>query len=485
MKRLFYLMTLCVACVCMVGCSDDDDDRSSSKIDIAPSDTTTFVLRFEDYLDAGDVAIESADSTQIFVSARYADDMKFDFQPRNLIVVWRAINEIPFVRRITNVERGQDGYRLTTEYADFGDVFVNGNFKFDTSEYVNLGEAEMTNGHFNSNRYYDSNNRTYHPVVYIMPDDSTFEENAKSLRRDSGQGRFVDDCADGVTRNAGEHAVRYRAVTAEEVMQRTRGLAGAKFNFIDIHPVIRNRVLPIDDVGGCNIRLNTLEFRLYGGLEINAEIDWFKLSKFEAYLNAGAGAGIDMDVTLGITGPHEFKDRELGKFPAYTSVFAVGPIPVAITFSSKLVFKHSVVGSMGIQFPLKADASASFKIGPKYDKGKWSLYKKGEADAKATPLQLRANADFSYIAGLYASADVKLYGCAGPKFLAGPKLVTKVKVYASSSEKDPGAFETSGQLVFGGFLGAEISIWKWKIAGCSFEYNLMEKELWKYRYPEK
>ena len=475
MKRYFYLIALCTACFCAFSCSDDDSPNSSSDQEVTTADTTKFVLRFEDFLDENDVLIKSADSAQIFVSARYADDMKFNFQKRNLVIIWRAQNEIPFVRRITGVHNVQNGYLLDTEFADFGDVFVDGNFKFDTSDYVNFSEAEQTNGHINANRYYDRKNNTYHPTLIIIPEDTVFDENEENLLSDDAQGK-------GSTRSDAR-TVKYRVVTAEDIVRRTRALAGAKFNFVDIHPTIRNRTLNIDDVGGCKIRLNTLELRVNGGLEINADVSWFKLKKFEAYLQGSALASVDLDATLGISGPHNFKDRELGAFPSYTSVFMVGPIPVAISFQPKVIFKHSVVGAFGIQIPFKAEASASFKVGPKYESGKgWDFVATGSDTAYATPIQIRVNGDFTYSAGIYAAASVKLYGSAGPVLLVGPKFVTSFKAYFSTNEKDPAAIETSGKLIFGGTLGAEISIWKWKIAGCSFEYNLMEMEIWKERY---
>ncbi|MBQ0102782.1 MAG: hypothetical protein KBS99_01175 [Prevotellaceae bacterium] len=485
MKRYFYLLALCTACFFALSCSDDDSPNSSSDSDgsatdttiVSTADTTKIVLRFEDFIDENDVTIESADSAQIFVSARYADDMKFNFQKRNLVIIWRAQNEIPFVRRITGIHNVPNGYLLDTKFADFGDVFTDGNFKFDTSDYVNFSEAEQTNGHINANRYYDRENNTYHPTLIIVPVDTAFDENEENLLCDDAEGKYC-------TRSDAQRPVKYRVITAEDIVKRTRALAGTKFNFVDIHPTIRNRTLNIDDVGGCKIRLNTLELRVNGGLEINVDVRWFKLRKFEAYLQGGALASVDLDATLGISGPHEFKDRELGTFPSYTSVFMVGPIPVAISFIPKVLFKHSVVGAVGIQIPFKAAASASFKVGPKYeyDKG-WDFVATGSDTAYASPIQIRVDGDCTYSAGVYASASVKLYGSAGPVLLVGPKFVTSFKAYFSSSEQDPGAIESSGKMIFGGTLGAEISIWKWKIAGCSFEYNLIEEEMWNVRFP--
>ena len=259
MKRYFYLLALCTACFCALSCSDDDSPSSSSDNDgsatdttiVSTADTTKFVLRFEDFIDENDVTIESADSAQIFVSARYADDMKFNFQKRNLVIIWRAQNEIPFVRRITGIHNVPNGYLLDTKFADFGDVFTDGNFKFDTSDYVNFSEAEQTNGHINANRYYDRENNTYHPTLIIVPVDTAFDENEENLLSDDAEGKYS-------TRSDVQRPVKYRVVTAEDIVKRTRALAGTKFNFVDIHPTIRNRTLNIDDVGGCKIRLNTL-----------------------------------------------------------------------------------------------------------------------------------------------------------------------------------------------------------------------------------
>ncbi|MDE6715339.1 MAG: hypothetical protein K2J74_02530, partial [Muribaculaceae bacterium] len=106
-----------------VSCEKEDPVPAPPSFSLPSLQQGTYVLSYDTFGNPDDVVIASRDTMYIEANIDYLVSQGADLSRGDVIVVWRAIDEIPFIRRIVDKKNTGTVLRLTTEDADFGSVF--------------------------------------------------------------------------------------------------------------------------------------------------------------------------------------------------------------------------------------------------------------------------------------------------------------------------------------------------------------------------
>lgn len=438
-------------------CSNEDNiiSKNETSANDTPSDTTGLVFSYDKFLTAGDVKIESADTTLISVSERFLRSQNIKVDKDKAVCIWRTMDTTPFVRIIKEYKQQGNRLILTTKSGDLGDMFSSKDLKMNTEIYVDEkapSPAVSTRAGgkkgVNYNRYTDSKN-VLHPAVILV----------------RTPGEMV----------AGTRAVTTKVYTAEKIVE-----DNASFKFLNIHTNRHNFRVGNDNA---YFFIKDLAFNAESSFNIDASIRWFKLRYFKCYVDGYANSSFTSGFALEAKGKKSFEQNALS-FPSYTAVFWAGPIPVAVTLESgiKLAGKIEASARLSVSTDFKFDAS--YKQGVQYIRGDgWNVIKDSHSSASANFKGLTAQGTIKAKAGVYLYAGLMLYGCAGPELSIGPSIGADATASHTLLNGKPAlSISTKGSLQLGGEVAAKLKIWKWNLLSWNKDFTFWEKELWNKKY---
>lgn len=449
-----WLFVMAALPVALVGCSNDDP------IDPQPADDpctevapTVVVMTYDTFTAPTDVAITTADTTQIEVNKAYLKRTKKQIAVGSVLSIWRTIETRPFIRKVTGVKTEDDRLIVTSTIGDIGDVFSNADVDLSTALYVN-----PSNGLTSADRYVNAEEGTIHPAVIIV-------ENEGANYADA------DNSNDNV-------AAVPRAYTAEQLLAEQEKV-NATWHIIDKTATATMLFQPDKNI---RFGIENATIRTFADLDISFKVKWFKLKKFDFVVHTGVDAKVP--VVFDVQTRYEWsKEVMLAQLPTYTTVFFIGIVPVGITIDPSLQLSLNAKASAraGVTIPLEAHAELT--LGPSYD-GKWGFKNHFSATAKAPVDQIRFMGEMSASASasVFLKVGSYLYGLAGPTVQLGPTVETENAVKINPSN---GLFllQTTGTFKIDSKIGAELKVGKWSLA--SYEYTLpasCKQQLWKWEH---
>lgn len=474
MRNIFLRLALVAALAMPLLASCDDDDENTGTDADPDAETVQFKivpLTFDRFLSAGDVIV-AADSSYITVSKYYLDAIGQEICDSDRVVIWRAASELPFAKKVTGVsEATSNRIKVDLAYVDYAEVIPDGDYELSSDIYCNTDKPRRTNdGGFNDDYYTEEPSSSgitiYHPVAVICePASATNDDGSVHIKS------VVDELP---------------SVLVEEMYM--SNFVVDKRRLLEYTNTFENVYMPgfesddddDDNLPAVQIGFSSVTASVYGGFYLELSSKWFKIKKFKATVNAGIG--LEGQFVLGIGGslsPDEDIEWVLGTLSNFWCVYWIGVIPVPVSCNSRLVAEvmPSATGSFGLTSDFEVKASA--EAGAQYVKGDgwsgiWNPETKFDFETpKLSNIQGKAYCTF----GLFMKTEAKLYSAAGPVVRFGPSLNTSIEGQYDIASKE-GSASASVDLELGGSIGAELKIWKWKIADWTTSFALWKWNLW-------
>jgi hypothetical protein len=452
-KALKWILLSIVFTLSFTSCSKDSDTDVTAE-DFIQSDDGEYcdiaenvvVLTYDKFLQPSDVNIESSDTTLISVNNELIKELNVSIKAGTKLSIWRTANTVPFIREVTAANQKGDQLILTTKGAEISDFIENANVLLSTSPYINTSASSSSMSR--SERYQEGN--TFHPAVIL-----------------------TDQNNDGIN----------EVYTAEDIIN-----SRANINLFDKKIGVNFTCNPIpDSTSVFSIGIDNGEMHVYSNFIFSLNISWFKLRKFDCYVNGGVEANLPLTIKLKNDIAAFNKDIQLTYFKGYTAIFWVYAIPVAITMGPNLYFATEGKATAGITFTVPIKYNCNYAIGPKYDIDTgweclhdWSSNTMIEKNSTKISGGITAN----FNAGIYLRAGAYIYGCAGPVISFGPKIEAKFQAEKIIETKSTYIkVATTGNFAVGCSVGAKLKIAKWELASIEFKFPaLYEKELWNKSY---
>ena len=501
MSTVFAALTALSATTGFTSCQDDNYETYQNESDNAPQQQTkpssnltfkegldVYPLIYTSYKTKYDVEITSTDTTTMSISAALLKSKNIELKEGNVISVWRSNTEMPFMRRITGVT--QNGYNVdvTTKDVQASEIIENANLQFDSKVYVNPSvSATNGDGDLNPEHFVNSKDGVYHPVAIFMHSE---EEDAKM--KELGKQRDMLDGANSDTFGSDAEAVASSSDAifsheqkGEKKVYVISELEGSNFDLgISIEDSVKGVRFPVY-VDKSGEKPDTVAWfglkeaygKVTGGIHASLDISWFSVKKFEIGPYYSIKGKVNPVLTASKTLPKWEKDYTIVETQGYTSVFWVGPVPVAISFKPSLGVNlqagGKVEGTVGFNF----EASGENHAYAVYENGGWHIDRgNGEFKHDFKPI-FAGTIEAKAKATLYLKGEVMLYGVAGPTLKVGPYLEANAKASFNAVEGDIAA-KASLKFGVGGKVGAQLKVWKWELQKWEQDFNLFEKEIW-------
>lgn len=428
-----------VVSVSFTSCSSDEPGQNSPNTqDEIQVNQNVKVLSYENFSTPTDVTVNDNERTSISVSRSYLDSQNMSLTAGDVVCVWTAIDQEPFVRIIDQVSSDGGKTTFTSHAGSLADVIKDGTIDFSCEAYVN------PNADTEEARYM-SDSRTYHPAVVIMSDDNS---------------------------KISEYA------TAEELV--ARGDYSKNFIIYSNNIAVNKKYTAADgkivygiDNGYVKPSLN---------LNFFVNISAFKIKQFHAYANGSIDTSLPLYVTSNASKTWS-TNQTLYKFNKLTYVFKIGVVPVTLTIDAKILLEASATATNAFSATMPVNYKANFSIGPNYvAENGWSLYKsfsqtRGGALKK---LNISNKATLDAQAAVFADVAMTIYGCAGPTLKVGPKVTTNNVVTAGYNNSSTASFNVNskGNLAIVGTAGAKLSLLGYNLKEWSKDFTLYQTQLW-------
>ena len=107
---------------------------------VLADDVKVYPLLYTNFQNAHDVEITAADTSSMVVKSALLDAMQVELEPGNVISVWTAPEDIPFMRRIEAISKEGGNLRLHTRNVGLDEVLKEAHLEFDSQVYTNADE---------------------------------------------------------------------------------------------------------------------------------------------------------------------------------------------------------------------------------------------------------------------------------------------------------------------------------------------------------
>lgn len=457
---------------------NSNDDPSND----TPTDTTAFVMVYEDFITPEDVIIENSDTTEISISQMFAEKMGIETFTGRTVTIWRSINTVPFVRKITGEKVEGDKIIITSVRGEFADMFENLDLNLNTDLYINrdYNAPKRTRRHASgpvvndvSAKYTDAEG-IIHPAVIIFEEKEMNSPTAQRLMTRTG--------------------TQKNYFTAEELLANNLSFDLINFNndFEYDFPIGEDSVIHLMGKLGAESKLSAYA---------NISVGFFKLKKFETGVNGSIMVASKSGLGVKIDGEKEW-EHEFISFGKTNVVFWAGPIPIAFSIEPAITGNFKIEAGAGIQLLTSAKVGASFSTGCRYKDGKWEGLGTKTETIKDFKLEgIYGSAEAAASLGVFISTDILLAGTAGPTLSAGPSVSLEASAQATAPIDTTGINSVDIEATIGAYaglsaeLGAKINflgykLGKWSttleifkvlIAEKTWKFSYSDDEYWKYK----
>ena len=203
---------------------------------VLADDVKVYPLLYTNFQNAHDVEITAADTSSMVVKSALLDAMQVELEPGNVISVWTAPEDIPFMRRIEAISKEGGNLRLHTRNVGLDEVLKEAHLEFDSQVYTNADELpRLADGTINDRFYLSEHDGVYHPTAlwyHTQQEDAQLrgrmltrgaaDEEVLALGYDRERTLIVDDM--GQTRGSLDLGVNFKA----EVSNLTRPIVVAE-----------------------------------------------------------------------------------------------------------------------------------------------------------------------------------------------------------------------------------------------------------------
>lgn len=495
MKKLLVLPAL-VAAVFFFACSDDSSSSSAkheSLTEELPEGDSTRVLvySYDKFLSPKDVSILDEDTISISIDTTLAkkgaeDD---DEMPRvgNVIVIWEAVNKTPYYLRVKSVNPENDRLVMKVDKATPFEAIPKGDYHFsteiffDTRKMTDNGDGDVEIG---ADVFYDEENATYHPIVFIngqsdengeSAEYSSFTDNPfyknfdetgvidmrKALKSNFSVNKsaqlydFDISFTPGVIEVTGvsSELKDYKSAFSENLFAKALSKWGDKDKKDDGKGEKDDGKGEKDDgkdddddeeeslldAAKAYIKIGTIRYKSSGSAHLNINTTWWgRPELFEVYFKGTTVVTLDslgLGLGIGIDG-----QKQLTNWTPKSVVFQIGPVPVAIDFTWNLYFKYELSSYALLTYPINFIDSTTKKFGMQWKReGGFHVIndKGGFRDFNAPKSfmdfvnQSRMAAVGEASVGIYLRIGAMIYGAGGPTVGLGARLDLDVETSTS------------------------------------------------------
>ena len=480
-------------------CSDDNVMDNNAQNQIPEGAHTELLeaygLTFQNFINADDVIILNADTTQLSISKAYAEKMGITSFVNHPMGIWQKMECVPYIRKATGEELVGDRYIVDVVPATMAEVVGEKKVDLQTNIYVNNDAAAVKTRAIGDNipeyaaKYIDDNN-VVHPAAVLLTDPYGYDKDihyegdqpsaAQTRAAQTGEYQYLtaEEIANGKTR----WSTNLRLLNVNTELDKTVKFA-AKGKKDSLEMQVKSEI----DFG-----LNYF-LTIEGGIKWNWCIPSPYVKKFET----GVDGHFDLDAEVMFRFKKEFdlEDKlrcNLATFPGYTFTFFIGPIPVAIKITPNVFVKMDGKVSGCVETGFTYKYGNEFKGGISYNNGDWNTIKGFKETANKFGVRpARAVFNLETGVGLYLGADILLYDAAGPEFAIGPRLGGQLKLEgipfeAPKEVADLYNIEGMINLTINAVVGAKLKVLGYELAETSFTIPLLgeDKDGWVlFKYP--
>lgn len=470
-----YCMYLMFFCCFISSCSDDDN-----VVSIATQDNLDYsikknvkVITYDKLITDKDVEILNSDSSQISISKDMLDKNNIDISSGDAVDIWKKIDEMCFIRKVTKVESVGDRLIMTSSSAGLNEVFDSLNVNFSTRLYYDgtkVSTKTRASGGTDDYEAYVSGNDTIHPAVIPVLDENgnvTYHEakdvlNAKSTRIS------IDD----------------------------------SWNFLNINHQFSKFMIPLyKDQSGSGDKSDSTSsslkatmgiekgyFSAKSNFDLSIHTNWFSVKDMKVGIHGSIDA--DLPIKLDLKGELAKTSKyKIASFSKSWTVFLVGPVPVVILFEPSLAAKSSLKlkGEIAMTFPF--EYHSDFMGGMVYDGTPLQTYgnttKTNENFGFGTP-KLTASATVSASTGIYFEIATTLYGVTGPAASVGAEIEAKASSTFNSADSSAFKLATSASFAMPALLSWKVQIpFVHEISFDTPEFKFYEYKFWDRSYTVK
>lgn len=419
--------------VLLSSCEREDPVPEPPSIPLPSLQTGTYVLSYNTFTSPDDVVIASVDSTYIEASIDYLVSRDADLSRGDVIVVWRAENEVPFIRRIIDKKNTGTYLRLKTEDADVSSVFRDADVVLSTVLKI-----------FNDNPFlppYErySNDNVCHPAVIIThyPDGSQSAVTAEKLIAENPNWNILTS-------------------DMNVSMDTTFYIDGVKFDF--------NRTSATTNIG-VNISLtvqNTL------------------LRRFQC--TSSGVSNIFANHTYECLGAVNTSHKTVFTTPvSYTLVFWAGEVPLAIDVNQESIVNIDFKSDAPLKFSSSVAFDSEYNIGSTYRSG-WHPVKdislRFQSDISDVAVTQAVNAQVVILA--MNASSVNIFNDFYSGITVGYELLSTWK--ENNTEEGESQVVANGEFEFGGQVDNSDRILYWNIPAWNAPFNVVSTHLWTNTY---
>ena len=474
-KNLVKIMLMSIAATATVmftACSDELNEIGNGNNQMPEGAQTALLeaygLTYENFINADDVIILDADTTQLSVSKAYAEKMGITTFVGHPMGIWHKIEQLPYIRKATAEKLVGDRYILTVQPATIAEIIGDKKVQLNTGVYVNHdaegGDVTRADGSVLPSyaaKYMDEN-EVLHPAVIHLTDPFDYD---KGYHTDDDQ-PVVQTRADG----------GYQYFTADELEEGTRASARCRIlSFNSKLSIDKNFHCGSDPRDSINIRAELpIDYELNYFITLNGGVKWHivipdpYVEKFEA----GIDGKFAFTPQFKIGFKKEWKldkdkwKKKLIEFSSYTFTFWVGPVPVVVKCDPSLYLKLDGKVSGAVDVGFKYEYENRFKAGVRYtDSNGWGVIKeftevKNDFTFIKPELQVHGEAGV----GLYFGVDVMIYGVAGPEVAVGPRLGGEFNLTVSPFDEKKFDLNAAVKVSVNATAGAKLKILGYDLA---------------------
>ena len=222
----------------VTSCTDEIDNASAD--DQVPEGAKTelleaYGLTFQNFINADDVIILTADTTQLSISKAYADKMGITSFVNHPMGIWQKMGCVPYIRKATGEELVGDRYIVDVVPATMAEVVGDKSVNLQTNIYVNNDAAAVKTRAAGNDipeyaaKYIDENN-VVHPAAVLMTDRYGYDEDV----------HYEGDQPSAAQTRAAQSG-EYEYMTAEEIAAgQTRW--GTNIRLLNVHTELSKTV---------------------------------------------------------------------------------------------------------------------------------------------------------------------------------------------------------------------------------------------------
>lgn len=480
MKSIFKILSTFSFCILVLSCQKTIDNLENPADGFVAdsyelgykSNPRAFALKFTDFIGDGSENIVrlDEDTTRISIIDGLLKYLEIsELKAGDVLNIWEDIDRPPYIRVVDDVEKTAGGYIVTTRPGNIGDVFYSLDACLDTELYSDITErperTETRTGTLEDDYKYIDDPEDFeqfveesgkiHPFIYYEPNEGT----------DSFDYELAEETYDEMV----------------DSMLDSKGISWKKnWTIIDTKMEHIN-ILPKKDENSSPIGffVNDASIAMRANIELYFQFNLTKSNKFWAKLDGNFDARVPLHFSFAGKQLRTEKEVPVCEFSPIFTAFSIGPFVIPVMIRHGFIFKCYASMDANLSFMIPFYYNASFQAGPKYENGKWSSLAHYESqkginfeEMKTFPsstLSLSGTVGFFYHIGAYLGDAI------GPFFEVGPKASVAANAGLVNNNV---MFNTRADIAFGGYVGADIKIWKFNLGKVSIPYSAVSQELW-------